>query len=539
MMRRWGNVGRRCGVILLLTSLLLPLGTTVHADGPAIGGVSLPVGPGTLTNPRISGSHVVWQDTTGAFGVDLSTGQPLPIPGNGTTEPDVAGSLVVWKQGTSAINGVDVSTGAQFSVPVGDARVAGPSVSDAGIVAWLSQDSGGVAVKVWDRATGATAEAGRIPTNRLPVEALGLPRVSGRRVVFPDFTADPTRLSRMILFDLDTSQRLPINDSFGGPALFGFAQNRLALVQGTRIAVLDFATNAIEAIPANLGPGQRVSGIGFDGATVVWSTTGDANGTTPINGYDLARHLGYQIATGQDANIAPTVSGATVVWSHAGGLTARTVTFSDLASAINVRQDLRYFPQTGYVVGYAFLTFWNTNGGATIFGYPLTNEVVDPASQLTVQYFERSRFEYHPEADGTPQLVQLTNVGRIITAGRTDPAFPPQPLVPAGADRSYYVQTQHSIGGQFKKFFDQNGGVFVFGYPISEETIEPNPTDGVAYTVQWFERARFEFHPEFNDTPNAIELGQLGRQLLLGQLGLYKPQCSPLFIQKPLLPECR
>jgi len=538
-MRRWGNVGRRCGVILLLTSLLLPLGTTVHADGPAIGGVSLPVGPGTLTNPRISGSHVVWQDTTGAFGVDLSTGQPLPIPGNGTTEPDVAGSLVVWKQGTSAINGVDVSTGAQFSVPVGDARVAGPSVSDAGVVAWLSQDSGGVAVKVWDRATGATAEAGRIPTNRLPVEALGLPRVSGRRVVFPDFTADPTRLSRMILFDLDTSQRLPINDSFGRPALFGFAQNRLALVQGTRIAVLDFATNAIEAIPANLGPGQRVSGIGFDGATVVWSTTGDANGTTPINGYDLARHLGYQIATGQDANIAPTVSGATVVWSHAGGLTARTVTFSDLASAINIRQDLRYFPQTGYVVGYAFLTFWNTNGGATIFGYPLTNEVVDPASQLTVQYFERSRFEYHPEADGTPQLVQLTNVGRIITAGRTDPAFPPQPLVPAGADRSYYVQTQHSIGGQFKKFFDQNGGVFVFGYPISEETIEPNPTDGVAYTVQWFERARFEFHPEFNDTPNAIELGQLGRQLLLGQLGLYKPQCSPLFIQKPLLPECR
>jgi polysaccharide biosynthesis protein PslG len=160
-----------------------------------------------------------------------------------------------------------------------------------------------------------------------------------------------------------------------------------------------------------------------------------------------------------------------------------------------------------------------------------------------VEYFERSRFEYHPEAAGTPQVVQLTNVGRIITAGRTDPridsAFPPQPLIPAGPDRSYYVQTQHSIGGQFKKFFDQNGGTFIFGYPISEETIEANPTDGVAYTVQWFERARFEFHPEFNDTPNAIELGQLGRQLLLGQLGVSKPQCSPLYIQKPLLPECR
>lgn len=543
-MRRLANAGRRWGVILLLTSLLLPLATTVRADGPAIGDASLPIGPGTLTNPRISGPLVVWQDTTGAFGVNLSTGQPLPIPGNGTSEPDVAGSLVVWKQGASAINGLDLSTGAQFSVPVGDARVTGPSVSDAGVVAWLSLDSGGIAVKVWDRASGATTEAGRIPVNRLPVEALGPPRVSGRRVVFPDLTADPTRLSRMILFDLDSSQRLPVNDSFGGgTAIFGFAQNRLALAQGTRIAVLDFATNAIEAIPANLGPGQQVSGVGFDGATVVWSTSPDAGGTTAIYGYDLGRHLGYQIAKGQDANVAPAVSGSAAVWSHAGGLAARTITFADPAPPITVRQDLRYFPQTGYVVGYAFLTFWNANGGATIFGYPLTNEVVDPASQLTVQFFERSRFEYHPEAVGTPQVVQLTNVGRIVTAGRTnpvtDPAFPPQPLVPAGSDRSYFVQTQHSIGGQFKKFFDQNGGVSIFGYPISEETIEPNPTDGVAYTVQYFERARFEFHPEFNNTPNAIELGQLGRQLLLGQLGLYKPECSPLYIQKPLLPECR
>ncbi len=542
-MRRRGNTGRRWGVILLLTSLLLPLATTVRADGPAIGSAPLPVGPGALTNPHISGSLVVWQDTNGAFGVDTSTGQPLPIPGSGTSEPDVAGTLVVWKQGTSGINGVDTATGAQFSVPVGDAKVTGPSVSDAGIVAWLAQDTSGVAVKVWDRASGATAEAGRIPANRLALETLGPPRVSGHRVAFPNLTADPARLSRMIVFDMDTAQRLPVNDAFGGKALFAFGQNRLTLAQGARIAVLDFATNGVEAIPANLAPGQQVSGVGFDGATVVWSTSPDAGGTTAIYGYDLARHLGYPVARGQDANIAPAVSGATVVWSHAGGLTARAVAFADPAPAISVRHDVQYFPQTGYVVGYAFLTFWNTNGGATIFGFPLTNEVVDPASQLTVQFFERSRFEYHPESAGSPQLVQLTNVGRILTAGRTDPrtdpAFPPQPLVSAGADRSYYVQTQHAVGGQFKKFFDQNGGTFVFGYPISEETIEPNPTDGVAYTVQWFERARFEFHPEFNDTPNAIELGQLGRQLLLGQVGLYKPQCSPLYIQKPLLPECR
>lgn len=542
-MRGRGTAGRRWGVVLLLTSLLLPLATTVRADGPAIGPSSLPIGPGTLTNPRISGFLLVWQDTNGAFGVNLTSGQPLPIPGNDTSEPDVSGSLIVWKQGASSIKGMDSSTGEQFTVPVGDAKVFGPSVSDAGVVAWLAQDTNGVAVLAWDRATNVTSEAGRIPTARLQQETLGPPRVSGRRVLFPDLTSDPARLSRMILFDLDAAQRLPFNDAFGGRPVFGFAQNRLALAQGTRILVVDFGTNAVEAIPTNIGAGQGVTGIGFDGATVVWSTSPDTGGTTVISGYDLAHHLSYQIARGQDANTAPTVSGGTVVWSHAGGLVARTISFPDPAPPIVVRQDLRYFPQTGYVIGYAFLTFWNANGATRIFGYPLTNEVIDTGSGLSVQYFERSRFEYHPEAAGTPQVVQLTNVGRIVTAGRTDPridsAFPPQPLVPAGPDRSYYVQTQHAIGGQFKKFFDQNGGVSIFGYPISEETIEPNPTDGVAYTVQWFERARFEFHPEFNDTPNAIELGQLGRQLLLGQLGLYKPQCSPLYIQKPLLPECR
>ncbi len=539
MVRGRGRFVRGWGIALVLLTLLVPVPHAVLADGPAIAPLALPAGPGTLTNPRISGNLLVWQDPTGVFGVDLSTGQPLPIPAAGASEPDVSGSLVVWKQGTNAINGLDTSTGATFSVPVGDAKVFGPSVSDGSVVAWLAVDTQGAAVRAWDRATGQTYEAGRIPADRLKNESLGAPRVWGRRLVFPDITADPAHLSRMILYDLDADARLPVNDSFAGPvAQFGFAQNRLAVAQDTRILVYDFGTNAVEAIPANVASGQKITGVGFDGATVVWSTSPDASGNTAIFGYDLARHVGFSIASSKEANVAPAVSGGTVVWSRAGGLAAKTISFPDAAPAISVRSDLRYFPQTGFVVGYAFLNFWNANGGVTIFGYPLTNEFLDPASKLSVQFFERSRFEYHPENQGTPSVVQLTTVGRILTAGRTDPAFSPQPLVPSGTDRSYYVQTQHAVQGVFKQFFDRYGGTAIFGYPISEELIEPNPTDGVAYTVQWFERARFEYHPETGDG-TAIVLGQLGRQLLLGQVGLYKPECSPLYIQKPILPECR
>jgi hypothetical protein len=50
--------------------------------------------------------------------------------------------------------------------------------------------------------------------------------------------------------------------------------------------------------------------------------------------------------------------------------------------------------------------------------------------------------------------------------------------------------------------------LFVNGYPISDE-LEEKLADGKIYTVQYFERARFEFHPE-NPAPYNVLLGALG-----------------------------
>ena len=60
------------------------------------------------------------------------------------------------------------------------------------------------------------------------------------------------------------------------------------------------------------------------------------------------------------------------------------------------------------------------------------------------------------------------------------------------------------------KFWQANGGLAVFGYPLSEEFHETSPIDGKVYTVQYFERNRFEYHPEFAGTPNEVLLGLLG-----------------------------
>jgi hypothetical protein len=68
----------------------------------------------------------------------------------------------------------------------------------------------------------------------------------------------------------------------------------------------------------------------------------------------------------------------------------------------------RYFQETRKQVCYAFLDYFEANGEAAQFGYPLSNfEIQD---ELIVQYFQRARFEWHPEL---PQgkRVTLTDLG--------------------------------------------------------------------------------------------------------------------------------
>jgi hypothetical protein len=43
---------------------------------------------------------------------------------------------------------------------------------------------------------------------------------------------------------------------------------------------------------------------------------------------------------------------------------------------------------------------------------------------------------------------------------------------------------------------------------------EVNPGDGITYTVQYFERARFEYHPEYAGTEYEVLLGLLGNEML-------------------------
>ena len=173
-----------------------------------------------------------------------------------------------------------------------------------------------------------------------------------------------------------------------------------------------------------------------------------------------------------------------------------------------------YFNETGHNMGYAFRRYWEQHGGLSVFGYPLTDEFketssTEPNKTYTVQYFQRNRFEYHPENAGTAYEVLLGLLGVQVSADRT---FFKVGAIPNTADKVYFNETGHTLGGAFYRYWKANGGLALFGYPISEEFQERNPDDNKVYTVQYFQRNRMEFHPE-NHAPYDVLLGLLGTQL--------------------------
>src|SRR6478609_2387969 len=83
---------------------------------------------------------------------------------------------------------------------------------------------------------------------------------------------------------------------------------------------------------------------------------------------------------------------------------------------------------------------------------------------------------------------------------------------PAAADDCVtFGETGHQVCGRFLAYWQTHGGLAQQGLPLTEPFTEVSPTNGQPYTVQYFERARFEAHPE-NQPPFDVLLGLLGAE---------------------------
>lgn len=190
---------------------------------------------------------------------------------------------------------------------------------------------------------------------------------------------------------------------------------------------------------------------------------------------------------------------------------------AEIPNAVLNAPSVVYFPQTGHSLGNAFFDYWNANGGLARFGFPVTEEVATRIGNemLTVQYFERARFEYHADKVGTPYAVLLGQLGRDLAGNRTDGPFMPvtkntkDTLNDEGA--LFFDETKHTLANGFRLYWQANSALPIYGYPLSQEFSEKNVDDGKTYTVQYFERARFEWHLDAKGG-GSVFIGLLGKQ---------------------------
>lgn len=181
-------------------------------------------------------------------------------------------------------------------------------------------------------------------------------------------------------------------------------------------------------------------------------------------------------------------------------------------------------PGTGYCLDEPFASYWNSNGGLPVFGYPVSTP--NTVNGFQVQWTERGRLEAHPE-NAAPYNILLGRLGaeRLAQLGRDTFREGREPGPRAGC--LWFEQTGHNVcdqedGNGFLTYWQSNGlripgaspyeqSLALFGLPLTAAQEETASTGAVLIT-QWFERARFEWHPA-NPRNSRVLLGLLGNEM--------------------------
>lgn len=166
-----------------------------------------------------------------------------------------------------------------------------------------------------------------------------------------------------------------------------------------------------------------------------------------------------------------------------------------------------------------FRAVWEASGGLVAFGYPLTPATINatPDGAFLSQTFERARFELHPE-NAPPYDVLLGRLGAEQLAVRGED-WQAQPRQAPREGCLYWHETGFNICGPFLGAWRSAGlrgstdpmgaadHLALWGLPISPE--RTRTTANGMIVEQWFERARFELHPD-----GTMMIGRLGAEAL-------------------------
>jgi hypothetical protein len=413
--------------------------------------------PAIDARPSISGDRLVWmnrEDSNGPWRlltVDVSADDPPSVIATISAgeewphRPVVTGDRVVW--------GVSSSAGVDWSWELWTARIGEEPVRLASGTTELNLSGYDVAgntvvyaanevVYVLDvRNTGATrvlSEQGRDPTT------------DGRYVFWADWQWRAPVAEQRLGYDLATNSYVgperrvdTIHRAFwarGGIVAMS-TQTELAGLSVEAAPVLDLLPSARHPDPGRTDPswlyfvetGHYLS----HGFKEFWGRGGDL----PVFGFpltteydefnvDLGKFRTVQYTERQRFEYHPELArtpyetllgrlGAADALDR--GLTDHPA-FQPLPADTESDSYSDFFPQTGHRISHGFRDYWRSHGldfgdsgvsyreSLALFGYPISEEFVDPATGLVTQHFERAVFEYHPD-NPDPYKVLLRRLG--------------------------------------------------------------------------------------------------------------------------------
>jgi hypothetical protein len=161
--------------------------------------------------------------------------------------------------------------------------------------------------------------------------------------------------------------------------------------------------------------------------------------------------------------------------------------------------------------------FYEAQGGEATFGKAVSTVFEEQGSTgrpVPVQYYEYARLEHH-QRSGAPGEVIIGKLGLEVAVE----SRPPDQLPAALAGEEVRFPGSRAIVPRLFYEAWQTGGADLFGYPVSLVLLEASP-EGLPVYVQYFESARFEYHPHNAGTGYEVQLTPLGLQIFSTRYGV-------------------
>lgn len=177
--------------------------------------------------------------------------------------------------------------------------------------------------------------------------------------------------------------------------------------------------------------------------------------------------------------------------------------------------------ENGHFVCDQFLEMWQSRGldmgdpgvsfreSLALFGMPWTQTFQQ--NGLAVQYWERSVAELHTDVTGDWGPILLRRLGADLE-NQLPQEFRDFRVPDNTCEGRYFPETTGCIQPDFLEFWENNGGIQVFGFPLNDATTLDTPNG--TFKSQWFERHVIEHHPENAGTPYEYLLRRLGAESL-------------------------